>query len=80
MLIVNRYYRENGTLGHSTEWFENARMENGIIPEEVNANLLKKIAADVQREGVDYCMCQIIDENGYVYKTEVGKHLSPVNA
>lgn len=80
MLIVNRYYRENGTLGHSTEFFPDAKVENGIIPEEINANLLKKIAADVQREGVDYCMCQIIDSKGSVWKTELGKSLPLVNA
>lgn len=79
MLIVNRYYRENGTLSHSTEFFENAVPENGRIPEKVNINMLKKIAADVQREGVDYAMCQIIDDNGNVYKTEVGKKLQTVN-
>ena len=80
MLIVNRYYRENGNLSHSTEFFPDATITNGTIPEDVNGNLLKKIAADIQREGVDYAMCQIIDDNGLVYKTEVGKHLPSVNA
>ena len=80
MLIVNRYYRENGTLGHSTEFFPDAEIVNGIIPEEVNGNLLKKIAADIQRTGVDYAMCQIVDDNGHVYKTEVGKRLPPAIA
>ena len=78
MLIVNRYYRENETLSHSTEFFENAELINGRIPEEININLLKKIAADVQREGVDYAMCQIIGPDGTVYKTEVGKRFPSV--
>ena len=72
MLIVNRYYRENGVLQHSTEFFENAVITDGDIPEDVKINMLKKIAADVQREKVDYAMCQIIDSNGNQYKTEVG--------
>ena len=78
MLIVNRYYRENGTLAHSTEYFEEAELVNGRIPEDVNINLLKKVAADVQREGVDYAMCQIIGADGTVYKTEVGKRFPGV--
>lgn len=73
MLIVNRYYRENGVHGHSTEYFDNATVENGIIPEEVVQNLLKKVAADIQRENVDYAMCQIVGSDGVVYKTEIGK-------
>lgn len=78
MLIVNRYYRENGTFSHSTEFFEEAELVNGKVPEEVNINLLKKIAADVQRDGVDYAMCQIIGPDGIVYKTEVGKRFPGV--
>ena len=80
MLIVNRYYRENGVMSHSTEFFESESVINGVVPENVNINLLKKIGADVQRDKVDYCMCQIIDENGNVWKTEVGRRLPSVNA
>ena len=80
MLIVNRYYREKGTLSHSTEYFENAELVNGRIPEDVNINLLKKVAADAQRDDVDYAMCQIIGPDGTVYKTEVGKRFPGVKA
>lgn len=78
MLIVNRFYRENGTLSHSTEFFEESELIDGRIPEDVNINFLKKVAADVQREGVDYAMCQIIGQDGTVYKTEVGKRFPGV--
>ena len=80
MFILNRYYRENGTMGHSTQFFDTPIPEDGKLPQEVKNRVYAICDADGNKASIDYALCDVLDENGVVWRTEVIKPLPSVNA
>ena len=72
MFILNRFSRKNGTMNHSTQFFD-IPSTGGALPQEVKNRLYAICDADANDASIDYAMCQAIDENGNNWKTEVAK-------
>ena len=79
MFIVNRYYRENENIQHSTQFFDIPVPEDGKLPQEVKNRVYAICDADGNKASIDYALCQVTDENGNPWRTEVIKPLPPVN-
>lgn len=80
MFILNRYYRDNGTMGHSTQYFDIPAPTEGGLPQEVKNRVYAICDADGNKASIDYALCNVLDESGNVWRTEVIKPLPPVNA
>lgn len=78
MFILNRFSRKNGTMSHSTQFFDIT--SSGDFPQEVKNRMYAVCDADANDASIDYAMCQVIDENGNNWRTEVEKPLPNVNA
>ena len=80
MFILHRIYRDNGTIGHSTQFFDTPTPKTGDLPQEVKNRVYAVCDADGNKESIDYALCEVTDENGRQWRTEVIKPLQPVNA
>ena len=80
MFIVNRYYRENENMQHSTQFFDISTPTDGRLPQEVLNRVYAICDADGNKESIDYAMCQVVEDNGTVWRTEVVKPMPPINA
>ena len=79
MFILHRVYRENGTMGHSTQYFDTKPVD-GKLPQDVKNRVYAVCDADGNKESIDYALCQVVDDNGGVWRTEVIKPMPTVNA
>ena len=79
MFILNRYYRDGGTMGHSTQFFDIPTPKDGKLPQEVKNRVYAICDADGNKASIDYALCDVLDENGNVWRTEVIKPLPPIN-
>ena len=73
MFMIHRIYRDNGEMGHSTQFFDIPTPNNGVLPQEVKNRVYSICAADGSNETIDYALCQAVDESGNVWRTEVVK-------
>lgn len=80
MFILHRIYRENDTMGHSTQYFDVPIPTDGRLPQEVINRVYAICDADGNKASIDYALCQVTDENGNLWRTEVIKPLPTVNA
>lgn len=80
MLFVNRYYRDNNTMSHSTQEFNVQTPTDSRLPQEVLNRVYAICDADGNKASIDYAMCQVVEDNGTVWRTEVIKPMPPVNA
>ena len=70
MFIVNRYSRKNGAMSHSSQFFDIAVPADGKLPQDVKNRVYAICDADGNDASIDYALCQVIDENGNVWRTE----------
>ena len=80
MFFVNRYNRDNKTMTHSTQEFNIPTPTDGRLPQEVLNRVYAICDADGNKESIDYAMCQVVDDNGTVWRTEVIKPMPTVQA
>ena len=79
MFILHRIYRDNDTMGHSTQYFDILTPTDGRLPQEVLNRVYAICDADGNKASIDYALCQVTDENGNLWRTEVIKPLPIVN-
>ena len=78
MFILHRICRENGAMSHSTQFFDIPVPKTGALPQEVKNRVYAICDADGNNKTIDYALCQVVDENGNVWRTEIIKPMTTV--
>ena len=73
MFMIHRITRKSGEMEHSTQFFDTPIPEERRLPLDVQNRMFNICAADGADETIDYAMCQVVDQNGGVWRTEIIK-------
>ena len=73
MFIIHRIFRKSKEMGHSTQFFNDPIPENRRLPLDVQNRMFNICAADGADETIDYALCQVVDQNGDMWRTEIIK-------
>lgn len=80
MFIVNRYFRENESMQHSAQFFDITTQTDGRLPQEVLNRVYAICDADGNKASIDYAMCQVVEDTGTVWRTEVIKPMPTIQS
>lgn len=73
MFMIHRINRKSGKMEHSTQFFDIPIQQDRRLPLDVQNRMFNICAADGADATIDYALCQVVDENGGIWRTEIVK-------